>query len=456
MDLSMVVGAGKIIPGKILKKLRERKLSADSLISEVSDFAHGLEDPRARNKRISLHDHLMSALSVFVFKQPNLLSYEGMINEGNARQNIELIFNVDNIPSDSSMREMLDEVDPSILQPLFPHLFEHARAHGALEGLRCFDEGYLLAIDGTGYYASNTVHCDRCLVKQHSNGTTSYSHSMVVGSLLKPGVPTVFPIGCEEICRQDGSSKNDCERNAAARFLARVRQDHPRTKFTVIEDGLSSNAPHIELLKELDFHFILVAKPGDHGFLFKNFEEKIAKDEVEIHGWVDSNGINHHSIFCSDLPLNASNQDVLVNFLSYWTTDKSGKELYTCTWVTDLDLTTDSVTQIATAGRARWKIENETFNTLKNNGYNFGHNFGHGNKNLAGVFAILMLIAFTIDQIRMRWCRLLACLKDEMRSTKGAWIAQGRALAAYSAASMTDLIAAALANRTPRMRRNTS
>ena len=57
-------------------------------------------------------------------------------------------------------------------------------------------------------------------------------------------------------------------------------------------------------------------------------------------------------------------------------------------------------------GRARWKIENETFSTLKNQGYCFEHNFGHGNKNLSTVFAFLMMLAFLIDQIQQRCCKL--------------------------------------------------
>lgn len=48
--------------------------------------------------------------------------------------------------------------------------------------------------------------------------------------------------------------------------------------------------------------------------------------------------------------------------------------------------------------RARWKIENETFNTLKNQGYHFEHNFGHGFKTLSNVLAGFMLLAFLIDQ----------------------------------------------------------
>ncbi len=50
------------------------------------------------------------------------------------------------------------------------------------------------------------------------------------------------------------------------------------------------------------------------------------------------------------------------------------------------------------ADRVRWEVENETFNTLKNQGYHFEHNFGHGKHLLASVFSNLMMLAFLIDQ----------------------------------------------------------
>ena len=68
-------------------------------------------------------------------------------------------------------------------------------------------------------------------------------------------------------------------------------------------------------------------------------------------------------------------------------------------WVTDLDPTTENMKDLVLAGRSRWKIENETFNTLKNQGYEFEHNFGHGYKTLSNLFAGMMLLAFLVDQI---------------------------------------------------------
>ena len=50
--------------------------------------------------------------------------------------------------------------------------------------------------------------------------------------------------------------------------------------------------------------------------------------------------------------------------------------------------------------------QHETFNTLKNQGYHFEHNYGHGQQHLATVLALLMLLAFLVDQIQQHCCQL--------------------------------------------------
>ena len=68
----------------------------------------------------------------------------------------------------------------------------------------------------------------------------------------------------EPIIKQDGQEKNDCERNAAKRLLAKVHQDHPHLRLVIIEDALSANAPHIKTIQRYNYRFILGVKPGDH------------------------------------------------------------------------------------------------------------------------------------------------------------------------------------------------
>ena len=110
----------------------------------------------------------------------------------------------------------------------------------------------------------------------------------------------------------------------------------------------------------------------------------------------------HRFRFANGLSLNQQHPDLKVNFLEYWE-EKNGKTRHFA-WITDFTLSTDNVFAIMRGGRARWSIENETFNTLKNQGYHFEHNFGHGHQHLATNFSLLMLLAFAIDQIQAHCC----------------------------------------------------
>jgi hypothetical protein len=73
------------------------------------------------------------------------------------------------------------------------------------------------------------------------------------------------------------------------------------------------------------------------------------------------------------------------------------------------------------AGRARWRIENETFNTLKNQGYNLGHNYGLGEKHLSAVFVQLMMLAFLVDQIQQLCCPLFQAAWRKCQSKVSLW-----------------------------------
>jgi|SRR5215468_4309171 len=112
--------------------------------------------------------------------------------------------------------------------------------------------------------------------------------------------------------------------------------------------------------------------------------------------------------------------DVSVNYLLYEQTDKDGN-VTRRTWITNLPLTQRTGAKVMRGGRARWKIENETFNTLKNQGYHFEHNYGHGRQRLATNLALLMFLAFTVDQIQQRCCRFFRTLHQGLRTKVKLW-----------------------------------
>ena len=189
-------------------------------------------------------------------------------------------------------------------------------------------------------------------------------------------------------------------------------------KVIVIEDGLSSNGPHIRDLQKHNLRFILGAKPGDHEFLFSQLRQAIEDGTATDINFLDPDDRKkmHFFRFLNQAPLNKSNPDLLVNVLEYCQIDKDEK-ITTFSWVTDIPITEKNVFKLMQAGRARWKVENETFNTLKNQGYNLGHNYGLGKKNLSAVFTILMMLAFLIDQAQQLSCWLFqdALLKTESK-----------------------------------------
>lgn len=419
------------------KKVR-KNLSAHALFRTLRSGFERIADPRLGKPEISLADALMSALAMFSLKDPSLLAFDERRRDPN--DNCRTIYGIDRIPSDSQMRAILDPIDPDRLRPLFSDIFRDLQRGKVLEEYVFLDDGYLLALDGTGYFSSTNIHCDSCIVKHHRGGGVSYSHQLLGAALVHPDCKEVIPLAPEPIIRQDGQVKNDCERNAARRWLKHFRQDHPHLKVIVVEDALSSNAPHLRDLREARVHFILGVKPGDHAFLFGRLRE--ADDAGRTRTWTQTeDGILHHFRWHHNLPLNESNPDALVHVLEYWESRPDGNLQY-FSWVTDLTLTPDTVYPIMRGGRARWKIENETFNTLKNQGYQLEHNFGHGGQNLSVVFALLMMLAFLVDQVQQRCCPLFQAAWDKMRTRRHLWEEIRHLFRAFLFASYTDLLRA--------------
>jgi hypothetical protein len=303
------------------------------------------------------------------------------------------------------LRETLDGVDPEQLRPVFKELFRVAQRGKVLEKFLFRGKYYILSIDGTGYFSSQKIHCPCCLKKVNkATGEITYSHQMLMASIVHPDMNTVIPLAPEPIGNADGDVKNDCERNAAKRLLEKIRAEHPKLPFLVVEDGLASNGPHIEELIKHDMEFLLGVKPGDHPFLFQKVEEAINADRAPcVRGKTDE-GRDCEAMFVLDVPLNAANSHLKVNFLQYQEFDENGKEVKRFTWVTRLPLTKDFTFPASAAGRSRWKIENENNNTLKNHGYNLEHNYGHGDLHLSFVFATLIVLAFLIDQLLLICC----------------------------------------------------
>ena len=393
-----------------------KSMTASGIIQTVRAGFAAIEDHRAANKTISLADALMSGFAMFSLKDSSLLEFDQRRQAKD--ENLKAIYGIENIPCDTHMRTILDAVEPSGLRPIFKDVFRLVEQSQVLGQMVFMNKYYLLSLDGSGYYGSNKVHCASCLQKQHRNGEITYYHQLLAAAIVHPDCAVVIPLAPEPIVKQDGASKNDCERNAAKRFLAQLRQDHPHLPLIITEDALSANGPHIRELGKHDLRYILGVKEGDHAFLFDYVETAHQMGQTMVYEQ-QIKGTIHRFRFINQVPLNASHQDLLVNFIEYWEISPSKTQHFGK--ITDFTVTKFNVCELMRGGRTRWKIENETLNTLKNQDYHLEHNYGHGQQYLSLVFVLLMMLAFLVDQVQQLASSVFQAVLKKEGSRKRLW-----------------------------------
>lgn len=416
-----------------LPKFR-KNLNIKSMLKTVREHFTTAKDTVNRKSKFSLSNCLMSGLAIFCMKCPSLLQFDEKARDPELAQNLKNLFEINEVPSDTTLRERLDPVDPQELQGAIDKLIAKVQRAKILEQFRCItnskeggNDYIMVAIDGTTYFSSNKIHCEHCLVKKHQNGTVEYHHQLLAAVVVSPTLSQVLPIMLEPISKQDGTTKNDCEVSAIKRLLVKLRTKHPHLKIGVCLDALFGSQPVIQLLNELDIRYIINFKRSDNKskYLFDAFDGGIHKKEVMVN---KSSNITRKYTYHNNLPLNYAHRDVMVNYIDLeetilTNTKKNPQKSKTTTfgWITDLEISNTNVNQIGEGGRARWRIENETFNTQKNLNYNFEHNYGHGNKNLSIVMVTLMFIMFLINQIEALCCPMFQAAHKKARATIILW-----------------------------------
>jgi hypothetical protein len=423
----------------IPSKARVRKhLNGDVLFKAVKKSFEHIKDPFGGVPKITLPDALMSAFAMFSLKSSSLLAFDRirMAEE----HNLKSIYGIGQIPCDTQMRTRLDEVNPDSIRSAHKTVLRNIQRGKVLEKMVFMEGHYLVSIDGTGYFSSEKLFSPSCLEKKSSKtGKSTYYLQTLGAAIVHPGRKEVLALPPEPIRKQDGQDKNDCERNACRRWLHKFRQDHPHLKVIIVEDGLSPNAPHIRDLKEYRCRFILGLKEGDHAYLSACLDQAVADGEAVEHDVADEKepAVHHFFRFANGIPLNESNKDLLVNVLEYWEV-KGNNTKHFC-WVTDFTITRQNAYQIMRGGRARWKIENETFNTLKNQGYHLEHNYGLGKKHLSMVFVSLMMLAFLVDQTQQMTCSLFRSVWKKVGTKRELWESIRGAFRLFIAQSMEAL-----------------
>jgi len=368
----------------------------DSLINIVQTSFDNVEEHRI-SPDYTMTDALMSSFATFSLKDPSLLSF--IEHYPTRKENLEQVYKISAVPSEQGLRKILDPVNPDQLLPTFKSIFEDETISKVVSDYECLSSlgGYTaIAIDGTGHFCSNTIKCPHCLVKNLKSGP-QYYHQLAGACIVNPNKKTVFPVFAEPITKQDGSTKNDCEYNAVKRLVPKLTQILPNSRHLLLLDGLFATGPVIRLILFYSMQFISVIKEG---YVLVQAKTLAEKEQLQTKTWYKTKYIKCTAKWANELVLNGANQDLKVGYVQYEEVDtRTDKIVYAGKWVTSLNIEDSMVIEFVHIARSRWKIENETFNVLKNQGYNLEHNYGHGKQFLSSLLATMMLLAFLIDQL---------------------------------------------------------
>lgn len=397
-------------------------LSIEAIFEMVGEMFAELPDSRkGRNTTYEMADAAAGAFGVFFAQSPSFLSYQRDMQRNKGQNNAASLFGVTQIPTDQQIRNLLDSVPPHHLYEPFWTLQEWMEQAGHLSEHRGYQEAYLIALDGTYYHSSQAIHCQNCTVHE-KDGQVRYYHAAITPVLAAPHSNRVYPLEPEFISPQDGAEKQDCERNAAHRWVERNGRRFAPWQATVLADDLHCHHPFCSLLEEQQLNYILVCKPKSHPVLYEEVELLERVDGVSTHTYRHWNGRFHEQWrfrYANQLPLRASEDTLLVNWCEVRIyREDTGRRLYFNAFITNFELNDHSVHPIVQSGRARWKVENEHNNVLKNYGYHLEHNYGHGQQYLAAVLVTLNLLAFLIHTILSQTNATYVAVRQELGTRK--------------------------------------
>ena len=378
---------------KLLRMIKRLEQSCE----EFPDLRTG------RNSIYDLPDVGLSAFSVFFMQSPSFLAHQRDMKLRKGRSNAESLFKLGDIPSDNQIRNLLDSVSPEYLQSVYRQTFLALEQTGVLESRRSFAKQILVAIDGTEYFSSKNIHCVNCSHRELSNGETNYFHSALIPVIVQPGKECVISLEPEFIVPQDGHEKQDCEIQAAKRWVEKHGEFYAKRGMTILGDDLFSRQPFCQVLKDKHFHFILVCKPDSHTNLYQMVDFLAANQALGskvVRRWVGRYAEISTYRYANQLPLCGEKDALEVGWCEVTVTrEDTGEQIYKNAFVTDFEVTETTVEAIVRDGRARWKVENENNNVLKTKGYHIEHNFGHGNQYLASLLLSLNLLAFLFHTV---------------------------------------------------------
>lgn len=379
-----------------------QSLTVDAFIQRLK--AKKLTDQRTgQNGRYEVNDAAQAAFAIFFMQSASFLAGQRHLRQSKGKSNAETVFKLERIPSDTHIRNLLDPVRPSELSDEFRYLLDELADSGHLNQWRVLDGRVAVGLDGVSYFSSQNIRCGQCQRRELAEGTQLYTHSAITPVIVAPDYAPVLPFVPEFIVAEDGAEKQDCEVNAAKRWVQREQDTLRRYRAVLLGDDLYSRQPLCAEVLTNGGDFVFVCHQESHPTLYALVDAVAGLGRLPTlrqRHWNGRHGEVWTYHYLNDLPLREGEAALSVNWCDLRIThEQTGEILYRNEWVTSLPLDEHNAMDVVACGRARWKSENENNNVLKNHGYHIEHNFGHGQQHLSTTLLTLNLLAFLLHTI---------------------------------------------------------
>lgn len=359
----------------------------------------GLNDPRKR-KEYSLAELVVGGIMLFVFKEGSRNAFDNDRREARFRKNYRRAFKL-RLPGMDAVEDLYRVLDESEFENLKHLLVKTLIEKKMFYKFRFMGKRYFVAIDGTGVASYETDYCGQCTSKTSKNGKTTYSHNVLEAKLVTHNGMSVS-IATEWVRNENGKEydKQDCELNAFKRLAVKLKKMYPRLPLVILADGLYANQSFFSICKDNGWKFIVTFKDGSLPSVHQEMEllpgsawqcrERLlagnGKRTRQNFRWV--NGIGYRGfelsvVECKETTVHAVSGDTEEN---------------TFTHITDMPIDNLNYHLISQGGRMRWNIEN-SFDYLKEHGYNLGHKFSRSSFLALKNYYQSMVLAHTINQL---------------------------------------------------------
>jgi len=306
------------------------------------------------------------------------------------------------LPHMDTVNNVMRKLATTELELLKFHMIRTLLKKKSLHKFRLFNKYFEIAVDGTGIMSFSERHCKKCLTKTSKKGKTSYFHNVLEAKLICSNGFSLS-IETEWIENPEGDfDKQDAELKAFSRLASKLHKMFPRLPICIAADGLYPNQTFFKICKKYNWRFVVTFKDGNLPSVWKEVEilNSITSDNsLKQAITIGAERIIDEYIWINEIDY----KGFLINWIECTETiqkiDEEKEEVKRFVHLTDMNIDKNSAAEISQTGRLRWKIENEGFNTQKNQGYNLKHKYSRVNLTAAKNYYQCIQIAHLINQL---------------------------------------------------------